>query len=46
MTAVALLKRNPKPSDTEIDAAMHGILCRCGTYQRIKNAIHRAAELI
>ena len=46
MTAVALLKRNPKPTDTDIDAAMQGILCRCGTYQRIKNAIHRAAELI
>lgn len=46
MTAVALLKRNPKPTDTDIDTAMQGILCRCGTYQRIKNAIHRAAELI
>ena len=46
MTAVALLKRNPKPTDIDIDAAMQGILCRCGTYQRIRKAIHRAAELI
>jgi len=46
MAAVALLKRNPKPTDPDIDTAMQGILCRCGTYQRIKNAIHRAAELI
>lgn len=45
MTAVALLKRNPHPNDQEIDAAMRGNLCRCGTYQRIRGAIHRAAEL-
>jgi isoquinoline 1-oxidoreductase alpha subunit len=46
MAAVALLKRTPKPTDKEIDAAMQGILCRCGTYQRIRKAIHRAAEMI
>jgi len=45
MSAVALLKSKPKPTDADIDAAMQGNLCRCGTYQRIKNAIHRAAEL-
>ncbi len=46
MAAVALLKRTPKPTDKDIDAAMQGILCRCGTYQRIRKAIHRAAEMI
>jgi len=46
MSAVALLKRKPKPTDADIDAAMQGNLCRCGTYQRIRSAIHRAAELI
>jgi isoquinoline 1-oxidoreductase alpha subunit len=46
MSAVALLKSNPKPNDAEIDAAMQGNLCRCGTYQRIRKAIHRAAELM
>jgi isoquinoline 1-oxidoreductase alpha subunit len=46
MSAVALLKSKPSPTDTEIDAAMQGNLCRCGTYQRIRSAIHRAAELI
>ena len=45
MSAVALLKDNPKPSDADIDAAMAGNICRCGTYQRIRAAIHRAAEL-
>jgi isoquinoline 1-oxidoreductase alpha subunit len=45
MTAAALLARNPDPSDAEIDAAMAGNLCRCGTYPRIRRAIHRAAEL-
>jgi aerobic-type carbon monoxide dehydrogenase small subunit (CoxS/CutS family) len=45
MSAAALLSRNPKPSDSEIDAAMAGNLCRCGTYSRIRAAIHRAAEL-
>jgi len=44
MTAVALLKKNPLPSDTEIDDAMSGVLCRCGTYQRIKKAIHTVGE--
>lgn len=46
MAAVALLKNKPKPTDQDIDAAMQGILCRCGTYQRIRKAIHRAAELV
>ena len=45
MSASALLATNPKPSDAEIDAAMRGNICRCGTYQRIRQAIHRAAEL-
>lgn len=45
MSPVALLKRIPKPTDADIDAAMQGNLCRCGTYQRIRKAIHRAAEL-
>ncbi len=45
MTAAALLARNPDPSDAEIDAAMAGNLCRCGTYARIRRAIHRATEL-
>jgi isoquinoline 1-oxidoreductase alpha subunit len=43
MTAVALLKHNPVPSDLEIDQAMYGNLCRCGTYTRIKAAIKTAA---
>ena len=43
MNAVALLKKKPNPSDAEIDAAMGDVLCRCGTYQRIRQAIHRAA---
>jgi isoquinoline 1-oxidoreductase alpha subunit len=45
MTAAALLAANPKPSDSDIDAAMTGNLCRCGTYQRIRAGIHRASEL-
>jgi isoquinoline 1-oxidoreductase subunit alpha len=44
MTAAALLKRKPNPSDTEIDSAMNGVLCRCGTYPRIKRAIKEAAN--
>ena len=44
MTAAALLIENPDPSDDDIDNAMSGNLCRCGTYQRIRAAIHRAAE--
>ena len=43
MSAVALLKKNRDPSDADIDAAMAGNLCRCGTYQRIRRAIHRAS---
>ena len=44
MSAAALLARNPKPSDADIDQAMAGNICRCGTYQRIRKAIHTAAE--
>ena len=43
MSAAALLARTPKPSDEDIDTAMRGNLCRCGTYPRIREAIHRAA---
>jgi len=43
MTAAALLARTPKPTDAEIDQAMSGNICRCGTYQRMRKAIHRAA---
>ena len=43
MAATALLAENPKPDDAAIDEAMSGVLCRCGTYQRIRKAIHRAA---
>ena len=46
MSAAALLKANLKPSDADIDAAMSGNICRCGTYPRIRRAIHRAAELL
>ena len=45
MSAAALLARTPQPSDADIDAAMSGNICRCGTYQRIRAAIHRAAQL-
>ena len=45
MTAVALLDANPKPSDDDIDAAMSGNICRCGTYQRVREAIHLASRL-
>jgi isoquinoline 1-oxidoreductase alpha subunit len=45
MAAVALLKAKSKPTDADIDAALSGNLCRCGTYQRIRSAVHRAAEL-
>ncbi len=44
MSATALLKTTPKPSNAEIDSAMNGNICRCGTYSRIRKAIHRAAE--
>ena len=45
MSAAALLAKHPKPSDADIDAAMNGNLCRCATYLRIRQAIHRAAEV-
>ena len=45
MAAAALLSKTPNPSDADIDRDMSGILCRCGTYQRIRAAIHRAAEI-
>lgn len=45
MSAVALLQANPSPSDDQIDAALAGNICRCGTYTRIRKAIHRAADL-
>lgn len=46
MSAVALLKKNPKPSDADIDAAMNGNVCRCATYVRIRAAIHEAARTL
>lgn len=46
MTAAALLGTNPSPSDADIDAALAGNICRCGTYVRIRKAVHRAAELL
>ena len=45
MSAAVLLRENPNPSDEDIDHAMAGNICRCGTYSRIRKAIHRAAEL-
>lgn len=45
MSACALLAKTPKPTDAEIDSAMNGNLCRCGTYLRIRAAIHKASEL-
>jgi aerobic-type carbon monoxide dehydrogenase small subunit (CoxS/CutS family) len=44
MSAAALLTSKPQPTDADIDASMAGNLCRCGTYERIRRAIHRAAE--
>jgi isoquinoline 1-oxidoreductase alpha subunit len=44
MSAVALLSKNPRPTDDDIDAAMSGNLCRCATYQRVRAAIHEAAK--
>ena len=44
MSAAALLAKTPMPNDSDIDAAMSGNVCRCGTYQRIRAAIHRAAD--
>jgi isoquinoline 1-oxidoreductase subunit alpha len=46
MSAAALLETTPRPSDADIDAAMSGNICRCGTYSRIRRAIHRASELM
>jgi len=46
MSAVALLDNNPSPTDTDIDAAMSGNICRCGTYPRIRRGIKRAAQTI
>jgi isoquinoline 1-oxidoreductase alpha subunit len=43
MSACALLQKKPKPTDADIDAAMAGNICRCGTYPRIRAAIHQAA---
>jgi isoquinoline 1-oxidoreductase alpha subunit len=45
MSAAILLTENPKPTDKDIDEAMSGNICRCGTYPRIRKAIHRAAEM-
>jgi len=45
MSAAVLLRENPKPTDKDIDEAMSGNICRCGTYTRIRRAIHRAAEM-
>jgi aerobic-type carbon monoxide dehydrogenase small subunit (CoxS/CutS family) len=44
LVAAALLEQNNNPSDDDIDAAFSGVLCRCGTYQRIRRAVHRAAK--
>jgi len=46
MTASALLAKNPNPTDAEIDSALEGNLCRCGTYRRIRGAVHEAARLM
>lgn len=46
LTAVALLDRNPRPTDADIDSAMGASICRCGTYNRIRRAIHRASETL
>ena len=45
MSAVALLDKNPNPSDADIHTAMNGVLCRCGTYQRIRKAIKNAVDV-
>jgi aerobic-type carbon monoxide dehydrogenase small subunit (CoxS/CutS family) len=44
MSAIALLEANPAPSDADIDSALSANLCRCGTYPRIRRAVHRVAE--
>ena len=46
LAAVSLLSQTPKPTDDDIDGAMSGNICRCGTYPRIRAAIHRAADLL
>jgi isoquinoline 1-oxidoreductase alpha subunit len=46
MSAAALLSQKSKPTDADIDAAMSGNICRCGAYQRIRSAVHRASELL
>jgi aerobic-type carbon monoxide dehydrogenase small subunit (CoxS/CutS family) len=46
MTAVALLRANAKPTDPDIDEAFAGNICRCGTYQRVRAAVHQAASLM
>ena len=46
MSVAALLESNPRPTDAQIDAAMAGNICRCGTYPRIRKAIHHAADLL
>ncbi len=46
MSAAALLAGNPTPNDSDIDAALAGNICRCGTYVRIRKAVHRAAEIL
>jgi isoquinoline 1-oxidoreductase alpha subunit len=46
MTTVILLKAKPQPTDEDIDAALSANLCRCGTYPRIRKAVHRAAEML
>jgi aerobic-type carbon monoxide dehydrogenase small subunit (CoxS/CutS family) len=46
MSAAALLQANPSPTDADINAALSGNICRCGTYVRIRKAVHRAAELL
>jgi len=46
MGAAALLAQNPTPTDADIDDAMSDILCRCGTYQRIRRAVHRASQIM
>jgi isoquinoline 1-oxidoreductase alpha subunit len=45
MSAAVLLRENPKPTDKDIDDAMSGNICRCGTYPRVRKAIHLAAEM-
>ena len=46
MSATALLAKNPRPTDADIDGALAGNLCRCGTYQRIRRAVHAAAATL